>query len=83
MYSGHIHVPTMILEVVAFKDLWIWHAFFGLPGSHNDIKFYNGLHYLQSYVKVKHLKLIFQSMDMIIKWDTILPMAFIHLGKHL
>ncbi len=38
MYQGHVHEPTIILEVVASKDLWIWHAFFGLPGSHNDIK---------------------------------------------
>ncbi|KAM6542923.1 hypothetical protein CsatB_007370 [Cannabis sativa] len=37
MYCGHIHEPTIILEVVASYDLWIWHAFFGLPGSHNDI----------------------------------------------
>ncbi|GLT53669.1 hypothetical protein SLA2020_269260 [Shorea laevis] len=37
MYSGHIHEPTVILEAVASYDLWIWHAFFGLPGSHNDI----------------------------------------------
>ena len=22
---------------MASYDLWIWHAFFGLPGSHNDI----------------------------------------------
>jgi hypothetical protein len=29
--------PTIILEVVASNDLWIWHAFFGMPGSHNDI----------------------------------------------
>jgi hypothetical protein len=27
----------IILEAVASTDLWIWHAFFGLPGSHNDI----------------------------------------------
>ena len=27
----------MILEAVASQDLWIWHAFFGLPGSLNDI----------------------------------------------
>jgi len=32
-----VHEPTIILEAVASKDLWIWHAFFGLPGSHNDI----------------------------------------------
>ena len=27
----------MILEAVATKDLRVWHAFFGMPGSHNDI----------------------------------------------
>ncbi len=26
-----------MLEAVATYDLWIWHAFFGMPGSHNDI----------------------------------------------
>jgi hypothetical protein len=25
---GHHHTPTIILEAVASKDLWIWHAFF-------------------------------------------------------
>ncbi|CAL5373544.1 unnamed protein product [Camellia sinensis] len=37
MYTGHIHEPTIILEAVVSYDLWIWHAFFGLPGSYNDI----------------------------------------------
>jgi hypothetical protein len=36
-YTGHKDGPTMILEAVASHDLWIWHAFFGLPGSLNDI----------------------------------------------
>lgn len=27
----------MILEAVACEDLWIWHSFFGLPVSLNDI----------------------------------------------
>jgi hypothetical protein len=36
-FTGHVHEPTIILEAVASHDLWIWHAFFGLPGSHNDI----------------------------------------------
>ena len=36
-YTGHVHKPTIILEALASQDLWIWHAFFGLPGSHNDI----------------------------------------------
>ncbi|KAM0003326.1 putative harbinger transposase-derived protein [Helianthus debilis subsp. tardiflorus] len=26
-----------MLEAVASQDLWIWHAFFGMTGSHNDI----------------------------------------------
>lgn len=37
MYTGHVHEPTIILEAVASYDLWIWHTFFGLSGSHNDI----------------------------------------------
>ena len=37
MYVGHKKDPTIILEAVASKDLWIWHGFFGMPGSHNDI----------------------------------------------
>jgi hypothetical protein len=27
----------MILEAVATYDLWIWHAFFGMPGTNNDV----------------------------------------------
>ena len=37
MYTGHVHRPTIVLEAVASYDLWIWHAFFGMPGSNNDI----------------------------------------------
>ncbi|KAJ9552260.1 hypothetical protein OSB04_016305 [Centaurea solstitialis] len=29
--------PSIILEAVASYDLWIWHAFFGVPGATNDI----------------------------------------------
>ncbi|XP_021317734.1 uncharacterized protein LOC110435946 [Sorghum bicolor] len=36
-YKGHMDKPTIILEAVASEDLWIWHAFFGMLGSHNDI----------------------------------------------
>ncbi|XP_062188824.1 uncharacterized protein LOC133892101 [Phragmites australis] len=28
---------TIFLEVVASQDLWIWHGFFGVVGSNNDI----------------------------------------------
>jgi hypothetical protein len=34
---GDYKVPTVMLEVVASYDLWIWHAFFGAAGSNNDI----------------------------------------------
>lgn len=37
MYQGRSKHPTVILEAVATSDLWIWHAFFGMPGSNNDI----------------------------------------------
>lgn len=30
-----------MLEVVASHDLWIWHAFFGVAGSNNDINVLN------------------------------------------
>ena len=36
-YIGHTYDPTIILEIVASYVLWIWHAFFGLLGSQNDI----------------------------------------------
>ena len=37
MYQGRSRTATVILEAVASRDLWIWHAFFGTPGSCNDI----------------------------------------------
>ena len=37
---GH-GTPTIILEAVASHDLWIWHAFFGVAGSRNDINVLN------------------------------------------
>jgi hypothetical protein len=37
MFTGRGKHPSMILEAVASHDLWIWHAYFGMPGSCNDI----------------------------------------------
>jgi hypothetical protein len=37
MFSGIFHEFTMILKAMTSQDLWIWHTFFGLSGSHNDI----------------------------------------------
>ncbi|XP_019100954.1 PREDICTED: uncharacterized protein LOC104789701 [Camelina sativa] len=36
-FAGRSGSPTIILEAVADYDLWIWHAYFGMPGSNNDI----------------------------------------------
>ncbi|XP_024178577.1 uncharacterized protein LOC112184544 [Rosa chinensis] len=36
-YTSYRGKPIIILEAVASYDTWIWHAFFGLPGSLNDI----------------------------------------------
>ncbi|XP_071741362.1 uncharacterized protein [Rutidosis leptorrhynchoides] len=33
--------PSVMLEAVASQDLWIWHAFFGMEGSNNDINVLN------------------------------------------
>ncbi|XP_050125525.1 uncharacterized protein LOC126602652 [Malus sylvestris] len=36
-FKGHHNKPTIVLEVVASYDTWIWHAFFSALGSNNDI----------------------------------------------
>ncbi|XP_024013187.1 uncharacterized protein LOC112087505 [Eutrema salsugineum] len=36
-YTCGSEKPTIVLEAVASYDLWIWHAFFGPPGTLNDI----------------------------------------------
>jgi hypothetical protein len=33
--------PNVMLEAVASHDLWIWHAFFGVAGSNDDINVLN------------------------------------------
>ncbi|XP_062112486.1 uncharacterized protein LOC133823646 [Humulus lupulus] len=33
--------PTIMLEAIASQNLWIWHAFFGVPGSNNDLNVLN------------------------------------------
>lgn len=38
---GDHQYPTLMLEAVASQDLWIWHAFFGVAGSNNDINVLN------------------------------------------
>ena len=37
MYKGTKGGFSVVLEAVATQDLWIWHSFFGMPGTQNDI----------------------------------------------
>ena len=37
MYCGKSRDATVVLEVVSSEDLWIWHCFFGIPGTLSDI----------------------------------------------
>jgi hypothetical protein len=41
MYKSRKGSCSVVLEAVADHDLWIWHAFFGMAGSHNDINVLN------------------------------------------
>src|SRR4051812_29204413 len=36
-YCGKSRDATIVLEAVASEIFWIWHCFFGLPGTLNDI----------------------------------------------
>jgi hypothetical protein len=53
MYCGHVKEPTVILEAIASHDLWIWHAFFGLPGLNNDIDVLHRSHLFDRLVQGK------------------------------
>jgi hypothetical protein len=37
MYQGKESHPTIVLQAVADSDCYIWHHYFGMPGSSNDI----------------------------------------------
>jgi hypothetical protein len=53
-FTGKEKEPTIILEAVATKNQWIWHSFFGLPGTNNDL---NVLSYSSLFNDVLNRKL--------------------------
>ncbi|XP_051134171.1 uncharacterized protein LOC127253565 [Andrographis paniculata] len=36
-YNGRYGYLTLILEVASSQAFWIWHAFFGMPGTNNNV----------------------------------------------
>jgi hypothetical protein len=42
MYKDHKEGCSVVLEAVADNDLWIWHVFLGMSGSHNGINVLQG-----------------------------------------
>lgn len=51
MCCDHIHEPIIILEAIASYNLCLWHAVFGLPGSHNDINVLKIILFLENLLK--------------------------------
>ncbi|KAK3230174.1 hypothetical protein Dsin_002055 [Dipteronia sinensis] len=43
-YGGRSGSPTIILEAIVDYDMWIWHAYFGLPGMNNHINVLEASH---------------------------------------
>ena len=48
---GDQDYPSIILEAACSQDLWVWHAFFGIPGSNNDINVINQSHIFDDVIK--------------------------------
>lgn len=51
-YKGKRDAPTVVLEAVASYDLWIWHHFFGTPGSCNDVNILDRSTILQKLISI-------------------------------
>jgi hypothetical protein len=73
----------VVLEVVADQDLWIWHAFFGMAGSHNDINVLQCSNVFSRLVEGHAPPVNLLSMTMSTTKDTIWQMASIQDGQHL
>ena len=44
-YAGRSGSPTIIFKTVADYNLWIWHAYFGMSGTNNDINVLESSHF--------------------------------------
>jgi hypothetical protein len=83
IYIGKSHDPTSVLEGVASEDLWIWHYFFGLSGSLNDINVLHRSHLLACLSKGDAPAYNYIVMAMTTGSATILLMAYTRSEQHL
>ncbi|KAK3199026.1 hypothetical protein Dsin_022441 [Dipteronia sinensis] len=67
-YAGRSGSPTIILKAIADYDLWIWHAYFGLPGTNNDINVLEASHLFTTSLKILLLQLIMSFKENNIIW---------------
>jgi hypothetical protein len=49
-YLDKDHLKTIILEAICTYDLWIWHGFFGMSGTNNDINVLDNSPVLHDYL---------------------------------
>ncbi|GJS63381.1 ALP1-like protein [Tanacetum coccineum] len=60
--------PFILLEAVVSQDLWIWHAFFGVVGSNNDVNVLRQSPVLNDLKVGKAPEVPFVANDMTYKW---------------
>jgi hypothetical protein len=82
-FKGHKKDSTIILEAVANHETWIWHAFFGMPGSCNDINVIQRSPLMTRILCVKVHKWTLKQMAVSTTMATILPTTSTKGGKHL
>jgi hypothetical protein len=73
----------VVLEAVADYDLWIWHSFFAMVGSHNDINVPQCSPMFSKLVEGHLHHAITRSMAINIPKAAIKPMVSIQHGWHL
>ena len=83
MYCGKSRDATIVLEVVASEDLWIWHCFFICPAHSMISMCCNALICLLGLLVVMLLLATTLSMGMNTPKVTILQMVYTLLGAHL
>ncbi|RLM74303.1 hypothetical protein C2845_PM15G01620 [Panicum miliaceum] len=67
---GDYKVATVMLEAVASYDLWIWHAFFGTPGSNNGINVLNNSNLFTEVLQGRAPEVQFMVNGIYPKWAT-------------